>query len=375
MTKISQFFDFDWILITAVGFLLTSGLVAIYSLSLGGSSSAATAFEKQMVFLAIGLVVFGVVSHIDYRIWRTYVSPLYLSGIVLLIAVLFLGKNIRGSSGWFSFGFFNFQPVELVKIIVIITLAKYFSSYSSKTLRVKHILVSLIYVAIPVLLAARQPDMGAAMVMIVIWLGMIFLRGLKKKHLVVLAALAIIFPLISWQVLLHDYQKARINSFLNPQADPLGSGYNVIQSMVAVGSGGIWGKGLGHGSQSRLNFLPEKHTDFIFAAIAEESGLVGALIVMILFGVLIYRMKITADRSRDVFGQMIVGGIILMIFFQIVINVGMNLGVMPVAGLALPLLSYGGSFLISTLICLGLVQSIWKRRKKRVSMMAIDSAA
>jgi len=206
----------------------------------------------------------------------------------------------------------------------------------------------------------------------VIWVGILFLAGITTKQFFGLLIIGVLVPLLSWNLVLRPYQKERISSFMNPQQDALGSGYNVIQSMVAVGSGGMWGKGLGHGSQSRLNFLPEKHTDFIFAAIAEESGFVGSLFVLSLFGVLLFRFKRTADKARDAFGQLIVGGVMAMFFFQIFINVGMNLGIMPVAGLSLPLLSYGGSFLIVALVAIGLVQSVWKRRKKRATILASD---
>lgn len=360
--------DFDWIAVTAVAFLLAFGLIAIYSLSLESEAAKYANFEKQVIFLIIGGIGFLIFSLLDYRMWKSYSGIFYLLGTVLLVLVLLFGKIVKGASGWFSFGFFNFQPVELMKLFLIISLGNYFSRRQSPAIEPKQIVISFLYVLVPVFLAAKQPDMGAAMVMVAIWAGMLFLSGLKKKYMVIILLIALALPVLGWNVVLQDYQKTRISSFLNPQADPLGSGYNIIQSMVAVGSGGVWGKGLGHGSQSRLNFLPEKHTDFIFATIAEESGLIGGLIVLGLFGILFYRFKVTVDKSRDNFGQLLVGGVMVMLFFQILINVGMNLGIMPIAGLSLPLLSYGGSFLITTLITFGLVQSVWKRRLKRQRM-------
>lgn len=362
--RIRKYLDFEWIGLTAAGFLLAFGLLAIYSLSLGNNNTAVTNFERQIIFLAIGVVLFIFFSFIDYRVWKSYSGFFYLLGIILLVAVLFFGKNVRGTSGWFSLGFFNFQPVELMKIFLIISLANYFSKNTLPTVSLKQLSTSFLYVLVPVILAIKQPDMGAAMVMIAIWLGIIFLAGLKKKYIFMLIVIGILIPLLSWNLVLKDYQRARVTSFFNPEGDPLGSGYNVIQSMVAVGSGGMWGKGLGHGSQSQLNFLPEKHTDFIFAAIAEESGFIGAGLVLALFWILLYRLKKIADKSKDSFGSLLVAGIIVMIFFQMAVNIGMNLGIMPIAGLSLPFISYGGSFLIVTLIALGLSQSVWKKRRK-----------
>jgi len=371
-SRFSKIFDYDWVANSAIVFLIGTGLIAIYSLSLESEALGLTNFERQLVFLAIGAVFFFVFSSIDYRNWKSYSGLFYVFGIILLVAVLLWGRVIRGTSGWFTIGTFGFQPAEAMKLFLIISLAHYFSRSVQSIVTIKHILVSAIYTLIPVSLAIKQPDLGSAMVMIVIWLGMLFFAGLPKKYTAIILLIGIVFSFFAWNGILKPYQKDRIMTFVNPQKDPLGKGYNVIQSMVAVGSGGIWGKGLGHGSQSRLNFLPEKHTDFIFATIAEESGLVGSFLVLGLFGLLIFRLKTIADKSKDEFGRMLVGGVMVMIFFQILVNVGMNLGIMPVAGLSLPLLSYGGSFLITTLIMLGLVQSVWKKRRKRAMVSVED---
>lgn len=363
----SKKINYDWIAVASVLFLLLTGLIAIYSLSLETEKEVFNNFQKQLTYLGFSLVGFVVLSLIDYRIWKSYSGLLYLTGVVLLILVLFFGSNIRGTSGWFKLGFFNVQPVELMKLFLIISLAKYFSQVGSNQLRLHSVLVSFAYTAIPAFLAAKQPDMGSAMVMVVIWFGMLFFAGLKKKYVFVLAVLGILIAVFGWGVVLNDYQQQRIQTFLNPETDPLGSGYNVIQSMVAVGSGGVHGKGIGHGSQSQLNFLPEKHTDFIFATIAEESGLIGVSLVLGMLWLLLLRMKKTADNSKDFFGRLVVGGVMIMIFFQTFVNIGMNVGIMPIAGLSLPFLSYGGSFLITTLVAFGLTQSVWRNRaSKRV---------
>lgn len=367
--RVLKYLDYDWVATLSVVFLVAFGLVSIYILSLSNDANDSQNFEKQLIFLAIALVFFVILSQLDYRIWKSYSALVYLLGVILLILVLLFGKEIRGTSGWFSLGFFNFQPVELMKLFLVISLANYFSRQHSLGIHLKNVLVSFFYVLIPVVLAAWQPDMGSAMVMFVIWFCMLFLAGLEKKYIFALLAIVILIPIFSWNIVLKEYQKERIVAFVDPGKDPLGSGYNVIQSMVAVGSGGIWGKGLGHGSQSRLNFLPEKHTDFIFATIAEESGLVGSLILIGLFILLFFRLKITAEHSRDGFGRLIVGGIMAVIIFQVFVNVGMNVGIMPIAGLSLPFISYGGSFLIVAMSAFGLAQSVWKRRKKETTLL------
>jgi rod shape determining protein RodA len=359
MIKFSTFLKLDWWAIATIAFLSAISLLAIYSLSFQQNQEGFTNFHKQVIYLILGVTLFVFFSLVDYRIWKSYAGPLYLTGVILLIAVLFFGKTIRGTSGWFSLGFFNLQPVELAKLFLIISLAKYLSWAQKNLADLRHILISLTYIAIPAFLAYKQPDMGAVLVMGTIWLGMLFWSGLKKEYLLALILMASIVGILGYDLILNDIQKDRITTFLNPQKDPLGSGYNVIQSIIAVGSGGLHGQGLGHGSQSQLDFLPEHHTDFIFAAIAEESGLVGSALVLGLLLLLLWRIKKTSDKSHDNFGRLLVGGVMIMIFVQSLINIGMNLGIMPVAGLSLPLLSYGGSFLVSTMAALGLVQSVW----------------
>lgn len=366
--KIIKKLEFDWISLVAMSFLLAFGLIAIFSLSLEVEREGFSSFQKQVVFLVIALGVFIIFSVSDYRIWRSYSGIFYTLGVASLIAVLFFGVNIRGTTGWFNLGFFNIQPAELMKLFIIISLAKYFSQAQGR-ITSKEVMTSLVYIIIPVALAVLQPDMGSAVVMIVIWFGMLFLAGAKKGYVAGILLVGILTAIFSWSFILKPYQKERVQSFLDPSGDPLGSGYNVIQSIVAIGSGGVRGKGLGHGSQSQLNFLPEKHTDFIYAAIGEESGLIGTGLIIFLFAILLWRMKKAIDLSRDMFGRLLVGGVVMMIFFQAFINIGMNLGMMPVAGLSLPLLSYGGSFMIVTLAAIGITQSVWKKREKRRRVM------
>ncbi len=352
----------DWILIMPMVLLLATGLLAIYSLSINNSTDSFNIFDKQLIFVGVALVVFFVFSFTDYRIWRNYTSIFYIASIVLLLLVFLIGKTTNGAVSWFKIGFLNFQPVEFVKIASILLLAKYFSQIQSQNLLWKNLFVSFAYILPPVVLVILQPDMGSAIVLVAIWLTMVFLAGLNLRQIIVLTIIGILIGASGWFFVLHDYQKARVVSFLNPGQDALGAGYNVNQAMIAIGSGSLVGKGVGHGSQSQLNFIPERHTDFIFATIAEESGLLGAGLVLLFFGIIFWRFKNIIELSKDRFGQLIVGGVAGLMFFQILINIGMNLGLMPVAGLSLPFLSYGGSFLLTIMILMGMSENVWLRK-------------
>ena len=299
------------------------------------------------------------ISFFDYRALKDYTGLLYIVACSVLVAVLFFGSSIRGTSSWFDFGFFNFQPSELVKVAAIIILAKYLSKASNYLKDFKKIVASGIYISLLVTLIILQPDLGSALVVVFIWFSMLLVSGIKKKYIISILLLGSVLFAGSWNYILKDYQKDRIATFVSPQSDPLGAGYNVIQSMIAVGSGEIWGKGLGHGSQSQLNFLPEKHTDFIFAVIAEEMGFVGVLFILCLFMILFHRLLKISIETQDNFGKLIVLGISFMIMFHIAVNIGMNMGVMPVTGIPLPFISYGGSSLVSFLVMIGIVQSIY----------------
>ncbi|MDP1845598.1 MAG: rod shape-determining protein RodA [Candidatus Moranbacteria bacterium] len=359
------FFKLDWILITAIILLLILSLSVLYPISYGGETASKdrSNFFRQLIFAAIGIVVFFTLSFFDYRIIKGYSASLFVLGILLLAAVLILGKTIRGTVGWIGFPGFHLQPVELFKVILAIMLAKYLSVNSRTIKEFRHILITLIPVGLSTFLILKQPDLGSALVVVSIWLGLLIISGIKKRYLLILLVAGLAVSMIAWGFLLKDYQRDRINSLFNPSADPLGAGYNAIQSTVAVGSGGIWGKGLGHGSQSQLNFLPEKHTDFIFAVTAEEMGLGGVLFVLFLLSLIIIRLFGIAQKSQGNFGKLLVSGIAIMIFVQSVVNIGMNIGVVPITGIPLPLLSYGGSALITTLAALGIAQSVHRRSK------------
>jgi rod shape determining protein RodA len=358
-----NFLKLDLILGAAIALLLGVGILALYSVSFFENVLVTEHFYRQLEAVVIGIFLMLALSFFDYRVLSMYSTRLYFLMIGILLLVLFFGTTVRGTTGWIGFGGFHIQPVEAAKIIMVIFLASFLSKKKTKLSETAKIAVSIILVLIPIFLILRQPDFGSAAVIAGIWGGMLFVSEISKKNILVLL---LAFAVVSGgsYFFLADYQKERLHNFVNPENDPLGSGYNVAQSMVAVGSGGIFGKGLGHGPQSQLNFLPEKHTDFIFAAIAEELGLLGSLFVIFLFGVLLYRIKKTASLARDNFGYLMAVGILVMFFLQILINIGMNMGLNPVAGVPLPLLSYGGSSLIAVLASLGIVQSIYIRRIK-----------
>lgn len=358
----------DWILLTAILLLVGLSLAALFPLSHPGSGSAggdSGHFFRQAIFAVLGLVFFLVLSFTDYRVFRSASSVLFLAGVLLLLVVLFFGRIVNGTSGWISLGLFNFQPVEIFKLVIAVVLAKYFS-LNVKTIREpRHIFISLVPVVLSVALILAQPDLGSALVIVGAWAGVLLLSGVKKSYLIALVIAGILASLFSWNFLLKTYQKERVKVLLSPASDPLGAGYNVLQSTVAVGSGGMWGKGLGHGSQSQLNFIPEKHTDFIFAVIAEELGFAGVAFVFVLLGVVLVRLFSISRDSRDNFGKLLVDAIAVIIFIQIIVNIGMNIGLAPVAGIPLPLLSYGGSSLVATLAMLGIAQSVYRGSRQR----------
>ena len=300
-------------------------------------------------------------SFLDCRIFRNYPSLLiilYLILLVVLASVLFFGHRIHGTIGWFKIGEISFAPVEMAKIIIILILAKYFSARHAEVYRARHIIASGIYAFLPTSLVLLQPDLGSALVLAAIWLGIVLLSGMKKRHLLVVVLAAVLIFLIAWFSVLKSYQKERILTTLNPNKDPLGYSYNLIQSKIAIGSGGFWGKGPGHGSQGQLNFLPEKHNDFIFALLAEEWGLVGVMFLLVVYALFFHRLIKLILLSANNFFRLFIAGFAVMIFSQLVINIGMNLGLVPITGISLPFLSYGGSNLLINFVALGIIQNI-----------------
>lgn len=354
---LAQFKNIDWILFLAIVPILLAGLGALWPLSGNG-----VLFHKQVISVVISLVVFFGASLIDPRIFRrsSFVFTIYLGCLFLLLLLFAVGKFFNGAQSWFSFGLFAFQPVDLMKIILVLVLAKYFSRRHVEIAHIRHIVVSGMYMAIPFLLVFLQPDFGSAMILILIWFGMVLASGLSRKHLIVLTIIGAVMFTSLYLFVFEDYQKKRIGNFLNPLSDIHGSGYNVLQSTIAVGSGQAFGKGLGFGTQSRLQFLPEYETDFIFAAFAEEWGFVGVMILLLLYTIVILRILMTALYGAGNFEILFGIGLALVFLSHIVINIGMNMGIMPVTGITLPFMSYGGSHLIASFFGLGILQAMRK---------------
>ncbi|HSD12676.1 MAG TPA: rod shape-determining protein RodA [Patescibacteria group bacterium] len=356
---------FDWILFGSCVILTVFGLAAIYSTSLGGQGSGGEDFGnfwKQTAFVAAGLVMAFAIPAFNYRQLAGLSRFLYGLAIAMLVAVLLFGQTIRGARSWFGFGGFGVQPVELVKIILIVYLAKFFSDYARRAGGLKQIVGSGASLAGVLLLVLLQPDLGSAFLLLAMWGSLLLISGIRRSHLVVIALLCVVTAALSWAFVLKPYQKDRIAVFWDPSRDPSGKGYNVTQSIIAIGSGGFAGKGLGFGSQSQLRFLPERQTDFIFAVIAEELGFLGVLFLAGLFGLFFYRGYRIAAASRDDFTVFLVIGLMVSIAVEVFVNIGGNLRLLPVTGVTLPFVSYGGSSILAKYMMLGILESVAVRR-------------
>jgi rod shape determining protein RodA len=357
---------FDWLLMGAIFILMMMGLVTLFSLE---NASQFPFFVRQLIWVGVGFAALFSISFLDFRFFRAQsgvVLGLYLFTTLLLLFLIISNITFRGVAAWIQIGQVFVQPVEVAKLSLIILLAKFFSNRHIEIYRIRHLIVSGVYFLIPTVLVLLQPDLGSALVLIVIWLSVIVFSGMKFRHIVILGIASILVAGIAWMFVLAPYQKARITSFLNPYNDPKGAGYQMIQSMIAVGSGGLWGKGLGYGSQSHLNFLPEAETDFIFAAFAEEWGFVGVAVMLLLFLVVLFRIIWIGMKSSDSFSRLYVIGFAAFIFSQTFVHVGMNMGVMPITGITLPFVSYGGSSLVSILIGVGILQNIKINSRKQI---------
>lgn len=353
--------NFDWLLITVVCLLVAMGLAAIYSVDLSRGSELIY-FKKQTLALAVGLIVLFGASAAQFNFFKTYAKWWYLLSIILLVMVLILGKNIRGTTGWFVFGNFSFQPVEFAKVGLILMLAYISAGFGRRFDNPIFFIGSGIIAAILIGLIMLQPDLGSAFLVGLIWLGFMLLTGVKKSYLIWLVVGLILISIGAWFLFLQGYQKDRLLSFVDPGRDPLGSGYNVIQSTIAVGSGRWTGRGLGFGSQSQLRFLPETQTDFVFSVIGEELGLAGVSVMLCLFALLFWRLILITKRTNNDFISMTVSGIIILFFAQFFINVGANIGLVPVTGVTLPFVSYGGSSLVINLLLIGIVESMLRKK-------------
>ncbi len=350
----------DWLLVLFILPIVLAGLFTMKSFV--PEAGADNFFGKQIILLILSFVVFFIFSFIDFRILkRTQVIVfLYIFFCFTLLILFILGSVTNGAKSWFNFGLFSFQPVDMMKLVLVIILAKYFSRRHVEIRNIKHIFISGIYALIPFVLVLLQPDFGSAIIIFLIWFGMVLVSGISKTHLLLVFVSGIVAVSMLWVFVFAPYQKARIANFLNPLADIHGSGYNSFQSTIAVGSGQIVGKGLGFGTQSRLKFLPENETDFIFAAFSEEWGFIGSMLILLLFGLIIWRILYFASFGATNFEALFGMGIAIYFMSHIIINIGMNLGLMPVTGIPLPFMSYGGSHLITEFAGLGILMSMSK---------------
>lgn len=316
---------------------------------------------QQIIFFIFGLFLFFLFSEIDYRLFFHFRWPIYLLICLALLITLLLAPQTRGAVRWFQIGGWYLQPSEILKPLLILAFAGFLSLSSS--ISVKRLIFILVLAVPTLLLIFKQPDLGNTVVFWLIFISLLIMGGMRWFLFAggLIVTLGVI-PLF-WNFL-KDYQKERIVSFLSPQSDPLGSGYNLIQTMVTVGSGQIFGRGLGMGTQSHLRFLPEQHTDFIFAALSEELGFLGAMLLIVFYGFLLWRILNVARCTKDPFGTLIAVGVFAMILTQVFVNIGMNTGILPITGITLPLMSYGGSSVVSMMISLGIVESIVRSRRR-----------
>ena len=349
----------DWILIIAVILLAGIGLLSIYSSSLGKGDFFN--FKKQVAFLGIGFFLMIALSFLDWRFLKEnpyLILVLFFLCLAALLGLFFFAPEIRGVRSWYKIGLFSIDPIEITKIVFIILLAKYFSMRHTEMYQIKHILLSGFYLFLPAVLIFFQPDLGSVLILIAIWLGILFISGIRVSHFLFLCLVFILIFILSWQFLFKDYQKDRIISFIRPQIETKGIGWSRTQAKIAIGNGGLMGTGLGKGSQTQYGFLPEPQTDFIFAAIAEEMGAIGIAGVLALFSLIIWQILKISFHSRTNFSKLFTCGLSINLIAQAIAHIGMNLGILPVIGVPLPFVSYGGSSLIINFIGLGILESI-----------------
>lgn len=351
---------FDWILIGSLVPLLIWSL-----LTLKASGTADDHFfYRQLIWIILGLAGMFAISFVEWRLFSHSGVVLFLYGVlVVLLLLLFLGgTRIKGALSWYSFSAASFQPAEAMKLVLILVLAKYFSRRHIDIARFRHILITGLYTGVPVVLILLQPDLGSAVIILAIWFGMVLVSGIRLRHIVLLAGVGAFVAILSWYYVLAPYQQARILTFLNPAADPRGAGYNALQSMIAVGSGQLFGKGVGYGSQSRLQFLPESHTDFIFAAFAEEWGFIGIVLLFVCLGVFLWRVLAIGAGSPANFPKLFSMGFSIFVVAQGAIHAGINMGMLPITGITFPFMSYGGSSLLVLFVGIGILQNIYMHR-------------
>lgn len=361
--------NLDYTIIIVTMLLAIGGALMIYSATYSGvpgqNQEAYNFLRNQIIWIILGLLAMTFIVSIDYYYLKKYATHFYIFICFLLVLVLLMGvgRTELGASRWIAIGPFQLQPSEFAKIALIIILAKFLSKFKGEITQRRDVFLALAIMVIPMLLIFKQPDLGTGLTFTAIFLGMLFVAGAKLIRVVEVTALGIVA--VAATIFLHilkDYQIKRLIVFLNPDTDPLGDGYNLLQSKIAIGSGQVFGKGLHAGTQTRLNFIPAHHTDFIFASLGEKIGFFGALIFIILFFILIWRGTKAARLSKDLFGTLLATGVLCMLSFEIFVNIGMTMGIMPITGIPLPLISYGGSSMMTTMIGIGILMSVYMRR-------------
>lgn len=356
MASVALLRKIDWPLFSIITALVGMGLLTIY----GIGPNARSFFYREIIFFSAGIAIMFAMASVDYRVFKNITSivlVLYGIAVFLLLTVLQLG-TIRAVRSWIVVHGLRIEPAEVAKLAVLILLAKYFSQKNVEIHRISHVVVSFIYAATPAFLTFIQPDLGSAVIFILVWFTLLLVSGARRRHIIGIIILALLFGAIAWLAVLQPYQKARLTSFLDPLDDPKGAGYSVIQSRIAIGSGGWYGMGLGKGTQARSGFLPEAHTDFIFASFAEQFGLAGGSVILVLFLSLVWRISYICQRAGNNFAKLFGIGFISLFGAHVILNIGINLGLLPVTGIPLSFVSYGGSHLAMLMIGVGIIQSI-----------------
>ncbi len=370
--EIRRWRDYNWPLLVCVAVLLIIGVLALYSATLTAvavnGAPLSTIFPRQIVYIVVGLVMMFFATIFDYQVLSSLARPIYIGMVVVLVVVLVIGQVSEGAQSWLAFGERTFQPSEVGKLVLVLALASYWGRYEASRDSWATQLGGLLIASAPLLLVLIQPDLGSAIVYGTIWLVMAWGTGMRWQQAVLLMLLAVPTSYLAWVRILDDYQRVRLLTFYYLLTDPskvdFNAGYNVIQALSAISAGGWVGTGLTRGLFSQGNYVPVQHTDFIFAVVGEELGFVGGLVLIVFEGLLLWQALSVAEQSRDLFGRLLALGVFALIFSHVLINIGMNLSILPVTGLPLPFVSAGGSFMITVLVGVGLLQSVALRRKR-----------
>lgn len=359
-----KFFEFNWGFLLLICAIASMGIAMLYSVADGSFDPWAS---RQAIRFAAGLFILFLVAFVDIKVWMSLAYPAFAVALALLVAVEFIGFRGMGAQRWINLGIIQLQPSELMKITLILALARYFHGLTlDQVSRLKYLVTPALMIGVPFYLTLRQPDLGTAMLIVVVGVTLLFMAGLAWRYFIVGGVAALGAIPIAWGTL-HEYQRQRVLTFLNPESDPLGSGYHILQSKIALGSGGVFGKGFMEGTQSHLNFLPEKHTDFIFTMLAEELGLVGGLTLLGLYMMVLMFGISVGIQTRNQFGRLLAIGITVNFFLYIFINIAMVMGLLPVVGVPLPLVSYGGTAMLTLMLGFGLLMSVYIHRNQEIT--------